>query len=197
VEVQRPTPITGAASLIGATSATLNGSATPGESSATAHFEYGSTTSYGHVTADEPVANVTSPTPISSAITSLTSGTVVHYRLVATGPYGTTAGADKTFTTLALPVNTKRPRISGKARVGKTLTCSRGSWSGQPTAFAYAWKRNGKTIKGANRSKHRVKRKDAGRKLRCTVTAKNAAGTGSATSNAVSPKRPKSHRTKR
>ena len=37
------------------------------------------------------------------------------------------------------PANTTEPRISGSAVVGATLSTTNGSWTGQPTGFAYQW----------------------------------------------------------
>jgi fibronectin-binding autotransporter adhesin len=186
VQIQRGIATTGSASGIGATSATLAGTATAGEAATTADLEYGTTTTYGHATPAQPVSANSQPDPVTADITGLTPGTLYHYRLVVTTAYGSVNGADGTFktrsgpnsTTPSRPKNTKKPRISGKAKVGKTLKCSRGSWSGHPSKFAYQWKRSGKKIKGATKAKHKVKRKDAGKKLTCTVTASNAAGKG-------------------
>src|SRR5262249_52753399 len=56
---------------------------------------------------------------------------------------------------LRAPVPTGRPSISGGAKVGKTLTCSQGTWASDllgaflfraPTTFAFQWKKNGSNI---------------------------------------------------
>ena len=88
---------------------------------------------------------------------------------------------------LPAPGNTARPAISGVAEVGRTLACSRGSWTNDPTSFAYAWKRDGAAIAGATSSQHRVTGVDVGRPITCTVTASNGGGTGTATSAPVTP----------
>ena len=46
-------------------------------------------------------------------------------------------------------VATARPKITGTARVGKTLTGSTGSWSTRVDSFRYEWQLNGVRIRGA------------------------------------------------
>ena len=41
----------------------------------------------------------------------------------------------------ARPDNTAEPRISGAASVGSTLSATTGSWTGNPTGFAFQWVR--------------------------------------------------------
>ena len=97
----------------------------------------------------------------------------------------------------AAPVNTAEPKISGTAQVGQTLTASQGTWSGSPTSFAYQWRRcnaqgNGcAAIGGADTSTYLVRNADEGDTLRVHVTAKNADGSASATSNATDVVKPK------
>ena len=89
---------------------------------------------------------------------------------------------------LTAPVSTVAPTLSGTARVGQRLTVSNGSWSGTAaTSYSYAWQRCDST--GANctttsgtASSYSVTSADVGFRLRATVTASNAAGSGSATS---------------
>jgi hypothetical protein len=88
----------------------------------------------------------------------------------------------------AAPKNTERPTISGTARVGQTLTANNGSWSGNPTSFAYQWQRcdadgsNCGDLVGATSRTYTVRTADPGFRLRVQVTARNDKGTGTATS---------------
>jgi hypothetical protein len=81
-----------------------------------------------------------------------------------------------------VPRNTKAPVIRGSAVVGATVTSTRGSWTQQPTSFAYAWSQcdaSGASclfITGANRRSYTVAAGDLGHTLRVTVTTRNASG---------------------
>ena len=86
------------------------------------------------------------------------------------------------------------PAISGKPQVGQTLTVSNGQWSGdQPITFTYQWVRcdaagnNCTAIVGENGQTYLVQTPDVGHTIRATVTATNAAGSASRTTNAVGP----------
>jgi hypothetical protein len=86
----------------------------------------------------------------------------------------------------SVPVNTSRPVITGTAKADGRLTCSRGSWTNDPTRFAYEWSSDGTQIRGADSNIYTVKRVDAGSTITCTVTATNTVGAGkAATSNEV------------
>ena len=93
-----PVAITNPATLIAGFSAKLNGSVNPHGLTTTVHFQYGTTTTYGHTTA---MVNQTGNTyrNIASNIGGLTTGTIYHFRIVATNSAGTRMGLDRTFTT--------------------------------------------------------------------------------------------------
>jgi hypothetical protein len=88
----------------------------------------------------------------------------------------------------AKPGNTSPPTISGTAAEGKTLSGNNGSWSHNPTSYAYAWlrcDRNGNncaTISGAQGSKYGLTSADVGNTVRFVVTASNSEGSSTATS---------------
>ncbi len=79
------------------------------------------------------------------------------------------------------PANTARPRVT---RAGATLRCRVGAWTNGPVSYGYRWLVAGKVKKGANGATLRRTRKLRGRRVRCTVTASNSAGSASATSAA-------------
>jgi hypothetical protein len=88
-----------------------------------------------------------------------------------------------------VPANTALPTISGTAQEGQTLTASSGSWSGnQPITYAYVWQRCDSSgghcadIGGAKQTTYVLTKADVDKTIRVVVTAKNAAGSSSATS---------------
>jgi hypothetical protein len=80
------------------------------------------------------------------------------------------------------PVSTVRPTISGTARVGQTLSATTGSFSENPTGYAYQWQRcdsqgsNCAAIAPATTQSYTLGEADAGTTLRVAVVASNAAG---------------------
>jgi hypothetical protein len=94
-----PLPTTGASSYITRTSAILAGAVDPAGSLTQYHFVYGTTGSYGHSTAAVTVGEGFAAVAASQALEELQPGTTYHYALVAANLYGTTTGADHTFTT--------------------------------------------------------------------------------------------------
>jgi hypothetical protein len=86
------------------------------------------------------------------------------------------------------PANTVAPAVTGVAETGQTLTCSTGTWTGDPTiTYAYQWKRAGSSIGGATSSTYLLQVADEGVLVRCDVTATNGIGSATAQSNAVTP----------
>jgi len=106
-----PTAIMVAASAIGETTATLNGTVNANNANTTLSFEYGLTDGYGSTATSTPAtASGTSNTSLSAALTGLTPNQVYHYRVKAVNGGGTTYGSDQTFTTLmTAPVVTTTP----------------------------------------------------------------------------------------
>ena len=103
VTAEPPAAVTSAASSIGTTSAKLNGSVDPNGRSTTYYFEFGTSTSYGTKTSSSGAGSGSSSTNVSKSVNGLSSGTLYHFRIVATSDAGTVTGADRTFTTESAP----------------------------------------------------------------------------------------------
>jgi hypothetical protein len=92
----------------------------------------------------------------------------------------------------AAPANTIAPAVTPATSVhtGDTIASSTGTWSNVPTGYAYQWQRAGTNIGGATTNTRVCAVADEGQALRCVVTASNATGSTSATSNVVTPTAP-------
>ena len=86
------------------------------------------------------------------------------------------------------PINTIAPVISGIAQRGETLSSTTGTWTGVGTiTFAYQWQRDDVDISGATSSTYVLESADDNTSITCVVSATDSEGTGTATSNAISP----------
>lgn len=134
-----PTVTTGAASGVTTTTATLNGTVNPNGSSTTYQFQFGPTIAYGSTTQSAaPVPNSgTTAVAVRQTLTNLSPNTTYHYRIVATNPHGTTAGADQAFTTpgLVSTVRVLAPTafVSPHGVLGVGIGCLGGSTTCQGT----------------------------------------------------------------
>jgi hypothetical protein len=107
-------------------------------------------------------------------------------RVVATAADVATATSSATAVVLAAPRRERAPSISGRPRVGTTLTGNPGVWSGTNLTFAYTWLRCVKSCWSAKTVGHRltyaVRAADRGARLKFVVTAANELDTISAPS---------------
>lgn len=83
------------------------------------------------------------------------------------------------------PVNTVAPAVTGDPIRGQTLSCSEGTWSGEPTGYTYQWRRDGEDIVGETNDTYLLTATDVGTDIDCVVTATNDEGSDSADSNDV------------
>jgi hypothetical protein len=138
------------------------------------------------------IANATAKT---YALVAADAGHAIRVRVIASNADGASTPAESAATaavapatTNAAPKNTALPTISGTARVGQTLTAAPGSWSGNPTAFAYQWQHCNvdvatcADIAGATARTYLLHAVDVGFRMRVKVTAKNDKGSATATS---------------
>jgi hypothetical protein len=76
----------------------------------------------------------------------------------------------------APPVNTTVPHVS---QAGVVLSCTMGTWAGEPTSYAYQWQLDG-TNTGTNAATYNRQPADIGATATCIVTATNAIGSTAA-----------------
>ena len=138
--------------------------------------------------------NVANGTQKTYTLVGVDSGNTMRVRVTATNTDGSaSAQSDHTAAVepagaTAAPRNTSAPTISGTAKVGQTLTAENGTWTNDPTSFAYAWQACDAdvaacaTIIGATGKTYRVQANDLGLRLRVRVTARNASGSRRANS---------------
>jgi hypothetical protein len=92
-------------------------------------------------------------------------------------------GIDATLVVEEAPTNITPPVVSGVGKVGQTLSCSNGVWSGNPPSFTYEyfWFRaegeEEEEIEGAESKTCTVGIADAGDSIYCAVVATNSVGT--------------------
>jgi hypothetical protein len=139
-------------------------------------------------------ANIANATQKTYTLVAADAGQTIKVQVTATNASGSgsatsapTAAVAK-GTSTAGPKNTSPPTISGTAKVGQTLTANPGSWSGNPSGYAYRWQRCDadvvvcSDITAATSNTYLVKVTDLGYRLRVRVTATNPKGSASAVS---------------
>jgi hypothetical protein len=84
----------------------------------------------------------------------------------------------------SVPVLVAAPAIAGSGRIGETLGASRGTWN-DAESFTFQWLRNGNEIAGATGANYVPVDADDLAALSCRVMARNAAGSATAVSAAL------------
>jgi hypothetical protein len=119
-EVTGPGAVTGPATKVSLTGATLNAAVTPNAGTSSVIFQYGTTTAYGAATSVQHIGGVTA-TPVTATLSGLKPKTTYHYRIVIVAMDGTAIGGDRTFTTSV------KPAIAGLSITPKQFRASRGA----------------------------------------------------------------------
>ena len=150
-----------------------------------------SKTTYGY----DAEGHVTAMTPPGQASWAFTYGTLLtdptNGRLIKV----TRAPATAELWNGSLTANSERPTISGHLAVGETLTVSRGTWSGAPIVYEYAWNRCNShsectAILGATNATYLLTTADRNEKLTVTVSATNGGGSTAVTTAATATVEP-------
>ena len=129
-----PTAVTGPASAVVFTTATVAGNVAPDGLLTSWDFQYGTTAGYGLSTVIRNLGAQSTSVAVSAALVGLTPGTTYHYRLDARSSAGTAVGSDATFTTAeAAPVITTYPA----SRIGDTSAVVSGTVD--PNGLASSW----------------------------------------------------------
>ncbi|HEX4746974.1 MAG TPA: hypothetical protein VFU99_08840 [Gaiellaceae bacterium] len=120
-------------------------------------------------------------------------GNTLRVRVTAINADGSTNArseqTDVVASNAAPLTNTARPTISGEARVGQELSATEGTWTGNPTTFAFQWQRcdidaiTCLDVSGATGRTYGVRIADLGVRLRVQVTARADGRSGNAVSN--------------
>ena len=98
-----PAVLTGSATSISNTKATLNGTVKAGGQATSYAFQYGLTSSYTAQTKSTPAGSGFTNVKAKAAIGRLIPGTVYHFRIVALNASGLAVGADHRFRTTGHP----------------------------------------------------------------------------------------------
>lgn len=114
------------------------------------------------------IAGATRATHVLSAADR---GTKITLSVTGSKPgYGTTTKTSAATGSVAYGnLTAPTPKITGTAKVGKTLTTIPGSWGPRPVALRYQWKANGKSISGATKSTFTLTSKQKKTKITVTV----------------------------
>jgi hypothetical protein len=169
------------------TAATIAGVVNPNDAVLGAcSFEYGTSAAYVlSVPCSVLPATVGGAQTVSAQLSGLALNTTYHYRVVASSPAGTAAGADESFTTAVsseVAIVHPNPSITGTPANGQHLTCHPGTPSGSTAQLTYAWLRDLIPIAGATGSSYTVKGQDTGHHLQCEVSATDGGGSATAKS---------------
>jgi hypothetical protein len=166
----------------GGTAVTITKSKPPsgGEFAATTSLSEGTTIAPGETLTETVAFTPTAAGPASAAWAINGTDTTGLHEVAFSG----------TGTLPPAPTNTTLPTITGTAQQGQTLTAHNGSWTGEPTGFAYQWQRcdstgaNCSPIATATAQTYLLVAADVGSTLRVAVTASNAGGNSTPASSA-------------
>ncbi|HEU4975493.1 MAG TPA: hypothetical protein VFT50_10430 [Baekduia sp.] len=139
-------------------------------------------------------ADISQATGSTYRLTGADVGSTIRVKVTATNSQGSASATSAPTATVvaAKPQSTAKPSISGMPRDGSTLTADKGTWTGSaPISYQYQWRRCDRSggactdISGASATTYVPGTDDVGSTLRVAVTATNAVGSATATSDAT------------
>ncbi|HEX8346245.1 MAG TPA: hypothetical protein VF657_16120, partial [Actinoplanes sp.] len=105
-------------------------------------------------------------------------------------PNGAATSAAATVARGKAPRASAAPKVTGTAKVGRTVKVAVGTWSPKATSYRYEWRLNGSVVRGATGSSLRLTAAMRNKRLTVTVIARRAGHTdGKATSKPVTVRR--------
>ncbi len=122
----QPTVVTGSASSLTSSSATLNGTVNPNGGVSSCEIEYGTSPALAGATKVSCGApgSGSSPVPVYVSVTGLSGDAVYYFRVVATNAGGTSTGGTQSFTTVANPPTVLTEGVSSVTQTSATLEAS-------------------------------------------------------------------------
>jgi sugar lactone lactonase YvrE len=177
---------------------TVSGSAEPGQTMSAVHGSWTGTPTITYAyqwqrcnSAGESCGDISGATHQTYALSSEDLSATVRVKVAATNSRGTADAFSSPSEVVEEqpPTNTAPPTISGVAEVGQELSATSGTWSGtEPITYAYQWQscdslgESCLDISGATSESYETTAGDTGGTLRVSVTATNAGGATSSTS---------------
>ena len=150
---------------------------------------------------------VAGATKSTYSVTSSDAGAALTVAVTATkAGYVTLTRMSTATATVPKLLTARTPTITGRAKVGSTLTAKPGNWSPASARFSYQWYRGTTAIKGATRSTYLVHATEVGAAITVRVTgsrkgytslARTSAATAPVARGTISPKTPKVSGTRR
>ena len=137
-------------------------------------------------------ANIGTATLKTYTVATPDSGRTLRVTVTAVNAEGATnarSGPTDVVPPNSGPQNQQRPSIEGEPKAGEELALDAGTWEPDATSYSYQWQRcdidalNCLDVGGATGETYGVRNADVGYRLRALVTARNAQGAGTATSN--------------
>ena len=175
------TPVITGTVAVGSTVKVSAGSWVPAATSYTYQWRANGSAIRGASGSSYPVAAAVLGKRLTVSVTAIRSG---HQ------PGASTSAASATVAKGKAPAASRKPAITGTAKVGRTVKVSAGTWSPKADSYRYEWRLGGKLVKGATKASLKLTSSMRDKKLTVTVIARRTGhADGKATGKAVTVRR--------